>query len=549
MACLYTIQEITGKGCGVFATTSITRGTRIICEAPLFRVPRGGNSKGQLHDAILKTIASLDEAQRQQFLALYNAFDDEYGPDIGRVRTNALPLGSDAIEGGIFLTSSRINHSCIQNAQNTWNEELLKMTIHALCDITEGEEITIFYLTDRPNRKARHDALFSSFRFTCSCSLCILPDEKCHESDKRLDEIKTLDELVGHGMAALSAPLQTLHSIRKLLALLDNEGIADASIPRAYYDAFQIAAMNGDLARSSIFAARAASNRTIMEGHDSQTVRKMEIYAKDPSEHYAYGYTEQWRTSMDDIPTELDTDAYEAWLWKVEQLHDGQYANLRSEVTFPSFVNLPGDNDISMEYLGSSDGFYYSPIKHWCFLGEIIDIEAVFRLRIIVKDKADHQIPIAFHTDERGQEIDQARLKKGYTVAILYAEHHRFLDMTEGIRHEAPSNVKIFEASMNTLLSLNDRIQQYSTTQKGLRTCQGCDRKASSLQKCARCGMFWYCNKSCQVAGWSGRGHKACCKLLKDSDLKSMFVQEWSTFKTYLRYPLTCPENNNDSAL
>ncbi|KAF2477434.1 SET domain-containing protein [Lindgomyces ingoldianus] len=413
MACLYTIQEIAGKGRGVLAATSITKGTRIISEPPLFRVFRGGSSKEQLHEAILKTIADLNGEQRQQFLALHNAFDDESGPELGRVRTNALPLGSDAIEGGIFLDSSRINHSCIQNAQNTWNEDLQKLTIHALRDISEGEEITIFYLTDRPNRQARSEALLSSFRFTCSCSLCSLPTNERHKSDTNLDEIKRLDELIGDGMTIFSAPLQALHNVRKLLALLDNEGFADASVPRAYYDAFQIAITHGDMARASIFAERAASNRI------------MERYAKDPSEHSAYGYTGKWRTEMVDIPSGLDKDAYEGWLWKEEQ-------------------NLPGDNDINMEYLGIIDGFHYSPIKHWCFLGEIIEVETIFRLRLIVKDKANHRVPIAFHTDEGGQELDQALLQHGYTVAILYAEHHGFLDMTEGIRHEVPSNIKIF---------------------------------------------------------------------------------------------------------
>jgi len=441
-ACLYTIQEIAGKGRGVLAATFISKGTRIICEPPLFRVPRGGSSKERLHETTLKTITGLNEEQRQQFLALHNAFSGESGPELGRVRTNALPLGSDAIEGGIFLDSSRINHSCIQNAQNTWNEDLQKLTIHALRDISEGEEITIFYLTDRPNRRARHEALLSSFRFTCSCSLCSLPTDERHKSDKNLDEIKRLDELVGNGMTVISAPLQALRNIRKLLALLDNEGIADASIPRAYYDAFQIAVMHGDLARASIFAERAASNRTVMEGKDSRTVQKMESYSKDPCEHPAYGYTGKWRTTAIDIPSGLDKDAYEVWLWKEERVSDGQYADFRSD-TFPSFENLPGDNDINMEYLGTLDGFHYSPVKHWCFLGEILEVEAILRLRLIVKDKAGHQLPIAFYTDERGEELDRALLRKGYTVSILYAEHHGFMDMTEGIRHEAQSNIKV----------------------------------------------------------------------------------------------------------
>jgi len=65
--------------------------------------------------------------------------------------------------------------------------------------------------------------------------------------------------VIGNGIVIFSAPLQALHNVRKLLALLDNEGITDASVPRAYYDAFQVAVARGDLARASMFAERAAS--------------------------------------------------------------------------------------------------------------------------------------------------------------------------------------------------------------------------------------------------------------------------------------------------
>jgi SET domain-containing protein len=113
---LYIIQEIPGKGHGLVAATTITKGTRILSESPLFRVPQGGNSKEQLRDSISKKIAALREEQRQAFLSLRNSFEDEDGPELGRVRTNALPLGSDATTGGIFLDSSCINHSCNPNA-------------------------------------------------------------------------------------------------------------------------------------------------------------------------------------------------------------------------------------------------------------------------------------------------------------------------------------------------------------------------------------------------------------------------------------------------
>jgi hypothetical protein len=71
---------------------TVTKGTRILPESPLFRVPRGGDSKEQLRDSISKKVDALREEQRQAFLSLRNSLGDEDAPELGRVRTNALQV-------------------------------------------------------------------------------------------------------------------------------------------------------------------------------------------------------------------------------------------------------------------------------------------------------------------------------------------------------------------------------------------------------------------------------------------------------------------------
>ena len=73
----------------------------------------------------------------------------------------------------------------------------------------------------------------------------------------------------------------------------------------------------------------------------------------------------------------------------------------------------------------------------WCFIAEIVDVTNFVRLRLTVKDKNDSSIvPVAFYTDSRGLELGPSSVKNGFTVAILHAVHHGFLDLTVGIRHE-----------------------------------------------------------------------------------------------------------------
>ncbi|KAI0376802.1 hypothetical protein F5Y04DRAFT_265781 [Hypomontagnella monticulosa] len=533
---LYEIQEIPGKGRGMIAATTITKGTRILAEPPLFRVPRRGGNREHLRDAISRKVASLNNEQRQAFLSLHNSFEAEDGPNLGRVRTNALPLGSDATTGGIFLESSRINHSCNHNAQNTWNESLQKLTIHAIRDIPKGDEVTIMYLHDRGNRGARLQFLQTQFRFTCTCSLCSLPVGQRKMSDERCDEILRLDSLIGDATRLMIAPLQALHDVHRMLSLLAQEGFEDASIPRAYYDAFQIAITHGDIARAKVFAERAASTRKVLEGEDSPTVRRMAGLGRNPAQHMAHGMSSKWRTTVSSIPKDLEGEEFERWLWKKEAIADSQYADLRNEATFPPFDELPDENDLSLEFYQSADGFSFRPRKHWCFLAEITDVERFLRLRLIVQDKDHQKIPIAFHTDDRGLEMDPSSLQEGFTVAVLYAEQHGFLDMSIGIRLENPTGIKIFPISLNDLFILSDKMQRYATIEKGMRTCQGCNKKSATLKKCARCDLFWYCDKSCQVTGWKDKGHKGDCKLLKDPDLRKLFLMKWDIYEDHERF-------------
>ena len=64
------------------------------------------------------------------------------------------------------------------------------------------------------------------------------------------------------------------------------------------------------------------------------------------------------------------------------------------------------------------------------------------RLRLIVRDKSGNTVPIAFHTKDRGTELE-SEVQPRQTVAVLYALQHRFLDLTTGIRLEDSRNIKV----------------------------------------------------------------------------------------------------------
>ncbi|KAL7467388.1 hypothetical protein ACHAXS_007625 [Conticribra weissflogii] len=283
----YAIRPITNKGLGLIATSKIPKGTRILSEAPLFRLTRILYNTKAGEDQVIKSLKSLDKERQRAFFALRNVH--EGNPVLGIVRTNALALGSNATESGIFLRASRINHSCRENAQNIWNAGIGQLTIHALRDIDEGEEITISYLADRAGYEDRQKSLKEKFKFDCKCHLCMMPPDRRKESDDRLSKIRALDKMIF--VSANCAPNlnQQLYLVRCLLQVIEEEGIWDNSIQRAYYDAYQIAISHGDIARAKIFVKRSYEAAVVIQGEDGTGAKEIKKFQECPTSHQAYG--------------------------------------------------------------------------------------------------------------------------------------------------------------------------------------------------------------------------------------------------------------------
>ena len=303
---LYTVKAIAGKGKGLVAITKIAKGTRILSEIPIFMVPRDNPNIKEVEGLVVKEVKSLDQDQQRTFFDLTNIYGDTHSESLAIARTNVLPLGSDA-NGGLFLESSRINLSCRHNAQNTWNESIGRLTIHALRDIEERQEITISYLAGTFEYAERQRSLKEKFKFDCKCELCSLPPPQREESDVRLRKLQAIDDMIGIFSLAQESlePGPALDLLHTMFSLYDEEGIWDARIARAYNDAYQIANESGDEARARIFAGRAYNARRLIEGDDSPATLKMKRRAEEISAK---------------IPQGMSEAQFENWLW---MLNDG----------------------------------------------------------------------------------------------------------------------------------------------------------------------------------------------------------------------------------
>ncbi|KAI0410424.1 hypothetical protein F5X98DRAFT_368815 [Xylaria grammica] len=302
---LYEVIAIPGRGKGLVAAVDIPKGTRIICEKPLFTLR--SLALPTVHRLVAKKLKLLPKDKQREFLSLHNRFPGRYA-FAGIMRTNSLPCGPGASVRGVYPTICLINHSCIPNAHNNWNEEARHETIHATRGILAGEEILISY-ADGPSR-ARRRKLRESFGIRCSCELCSQPLEAIQASDKRRVDMEQLDETIGNPAAMMCSPQKSLAACRNLLHLLDQEygGAEIVLLVRLYYDAFQICVAHGDQARASVFAERAYVLRVECEGEDSPATRNVKGLMRDLTRHpFA-------RTAR---PRNVDADGFDKWLWKL----------------------------------------------------------------------------------------------------------------------------------------------------------------------------------------------------------------------------------------
>lgn len=426
----YIIQDVPFKGNGLVATTKIPRGTRILSESPLCTVPFGSRDTTQYRDAILDAVCALTQEERTEFFLLRNSHA-RFGDVVGRFRTNAFPLGLDKTEVGIFLDSSRLNHSCIPNAHFNWNGK--KLTVHALRDIAEVEEITILYRGGPQNREARLELLWKESGFNCACTLCSLPSDLSATSDERCNEIQSIYNTLAAKLELMYTPLQALYKVSRVLELLSDEGFTGKDTLDAFCCAFEIVLSHGDIARAMSFASRAASIRTMLEGGDSPAVKEWLRFAIDPSQYEeAQRVSEAWRTTKDDSPRGLSTEEFESWLWKKGTTEVKTYTDLRTDKAFPLFNALPRCEDASS---------YHPRGGVWCFLAEIVDFKhSASTLMLQVKDKDHRTVHISCNI-ENDCGLDRSSVQKGNTVAILRAAQHKFDDSSLGI---SADNLNLF---------------------------------------------------------------------------------------------------------
>lgn len=215
----YKLSRSPGKGMGLFATEFIPRGAKILEEKPVLTCPTLDGHHGPEHNSryllgfVAQVFSLSPQLQRgvfslkgehasvpahpmRRFREVLNQFSHPDGSGLSwreslRLQdalrifyTNAAAMyeGSSTwwfwrpvkLGDGLFLTFSRMNHSCEPNA--TWDTDRSGrsgiMSVWADRDIREDEEITISYIRVAGRSVEMRRQILRGWGFECQCAKC-----------------------------------------------------------------------------------------------------------------------------------------------------------------------------------------------------------------------------------------------------------------------------------------------------------------------------------------------------------------------------------------
>ncbi|OCK74456.1 SET domain-containing protein [Lepidopterella palustris CBS 459.81] len=279
---MYEIRQAGTKGLGVFAKVFIPRGTRIFSERPLLAI-RPDQGAGDIYAAFrllpleqrTKLLQLSSHITKESSVARWtqviwwtvkrSVFDvyariwgnhrgmparskhsiKEHIAILNVFRSNCFDIGSSqaSIQQAIFPRISRMNHSCVPNAQGNFHDEMGRFNVHATRDIKAGKELTLNYLPEHGAVKAtRQSRLLSGYGFLCDCPACDLTLLRGRDGEeKRLQAHRKLsayaEGLSNGGLGSAEAELQT---IEEFMRLFEGEGIAGRELSTMYFEAAKL---------------------------------------------------------------------------------------------------------------------------------------------------------------------------------------------------------------------------------------------------------------------------------------------------------------------
>lgn len=221
---LFEVLESGSKGLGGFAIRDIHVGERILAERPLAQYrSRPNECEESAASGLAAVIDELSQADQRQFYGLSQCARHGTAKTALHIwSSNAYPTdnaGESGVCSSVFAQACRLNHDCRPNAHIIWNERIGMQTVHALCEISQGEEVLVAYIGGDADgtRAARQLALQTKFSFACTCPQCELTGASLERSETRQRRINEIVKRLA------TRPADTLALINERCGLMELE--------------------------------------------------------------------------------------------------------------------------------------------------------------------------------------------------------------------------------------------------------------------------------------------------------------------------------------
>ena len=266
---------------GVKAKKAYRAGVEVLREYPSMRVCTSHPASSH-EEAEAKFARAVQEAYgvcsgptQAAIMDLSSCREDD-GADIsgrtmqGVFATNTYALGQGATHGGLFLTLSRLNHSCRPNCVHHWRPDLHMMVVHAVRDIKVGEELcTCYGPGDCRLTMERQEYLKERYRFDCRCDMCREGMDVPNYGDKR--EYKRINRF--HDNLPLLTSLnatKALVKVEECLELLRQLKLGEAHFVPIFHIAYSISRHGlQDLSKARLYLEREVMALEHSQGEDS----------------------------------------------------------------------------------------------------------------------------------------------------------------------------------------------------------------------------------------------------------------------------------------
>ncbi|KAF8885160.1 hypothetical protein BD779DRAFT_1534322 [Infundibulicybe gibba] len=264
----FTIKSAGRKGFGMFASLPVPVGGVILTERPAMLVPASLQldpeymSTKDMYSTLFNRLPPMHQTQLMNLSVggsvikqsdLFGAIMDVNGIEV-KLHAPEIELSPHR---GIFLKTSRCNHSCGPNAIWTWDTSSFSLTLVAVRAIRADEEITISYADVTLESPAcdRQYHIRSRYGFDCLCEFCHRDPDATQRSDLARQALRQFWETIPSFEAwclDTSAADDALISPHKhALHLIEQEGLASWYDCGRHVDA--IAMCYGALQDTSMF--------------------------------------------------------------------------------------------------------------------------------------------------------------------------------------------------------------------------------------------------------------------------------------------------------